>query len=179
MKWLTIDYIKRHSRIEYDCEDDLLRTYAEGAEETILHICNRTYENLKETYGEVPAAIMHASLLLCDVSYTHRCPVSSMTLSVVPYSVDVLIKPYILLAGVPLANECNRIMEVLDVQHANMDYFANQNDDAAKILYERIDDLKAKFTAVQHPTPMILDSMRKQTADLVKAVEMYIASLNT
>jgi hypothetical protein len=70
-------------------------------------------------------------------------------------------------------------MEVLDVQHANMDYFANQNDDAAKILYERIDDLKAKFTAVQHPTPMILDSMRKQTADLVKAVEMYIASLNT
>ena len=31
MKWLTIEYIKQHSRIDYDCEDELLELYGEAA----------------------------------------------------------------------------------------------------------------------------------------------------
>ena len=38
MKWLKIDYIKQHSRIDYDCEDGLLELYGESAEETVLNV---------------------------------------------------------------------------------------------------------------------------------------------
>lgn len=180
MKWLTIDYIKRHSRIEYDCEDDLLRTYAEGAEETILHICNRTYENLKETYGEVPAAIMHASLLLCDASYTYRSPASPANLSVVPYSIDLLIKPYVLLAGVPLINERNRILDALQGEYTNIGFFADDDDSETKTeLIDRITKMVNKFASYSDPTPMILESMRKQLATLQEDVAHYLESLNS
>ena len=47
MKWLTLSLIKAHSRIEYDCEDSLLELYANAAEETVLNIVNRSYEELK------------------------------------------------------------------------------------------------------------------------------------
>ena len=44
MKWLSIEYIKKHSRIEYDCEDDLLEIYGNAAEETIYNITGRTFD---------------------------------------------------------------------------------------------------------------------------------------
>lgn len=94
MKYLTIDYIKQHSRIEYDCEDTLLELYGEAAEETTLNHLNRTYEDLVEIYGRVPAPIVHATLMLVDVSYQHRSPVSGQSMYSVPYTYDLLVKPY-------------------------------------------------------------------------------------
>lgn len=96
MKWLTLDYIKQHSRIEYDCEDNLLTLYGEAAEETILNICSRTYEELKAmgTDNKMPVPIIQASLMLVDHSYQQRSPVSSLNMASVPYTFDTLIKPY-------------------------------------------------------------------------------------
>lgn len=94
MKWLTLDYIKQHSRIEYDCEDELLTLYGEAAEETILNICSRTYEDLKGNNTTVPSAIIQASLMLVDLSYQQRSPVSPVSMYAVPYTFDLLIKPY-------------------------------------------------------------------------------------
>ena len=34
----------------------------------MLNICNRSYENLIDEYGEVPAPLYQASLMLVDVS---------------------------------------------------------------------------------------------------------------
>lgn len=97
MKWLTLDYIKKHSRIDTDCEDSLLELYAEAAEDTILSICQRTSEDLMQVYGHIPAPIQQASLMLVDVSHEHRSPVSVTNMSMVPYTFDILIKPYICL----------------------------------------------------------------------------------
>ena len=94
MKWLTLDYIKQHSRIEYDCEDELLTLYGEAAEETILNICSRTYADLKGDNADVPSAIKQASLMLVDLSYQQRSPVSPVSMYAVPYTFDLLIKPY-------------------------------------------------------------------------------------
>jgi uncharacterized phage protein (predicted DNA packaging) len=104
MKWLTIDYIKTHSRIDYDCEDSLLELYGESAEQTILNIINRSYENLLEKFGTedpldktkklVPAPIIQASLMLVDTSYQYRSAITMQNLYAVPYGVDALIKPY-------------------------------------------------------------------------------------
>ena len=46
MKYLTLEMIKGHSRIQFDCEDDMLQLYAESAEDTVLNMLNRSYEDL-------------------------------------------------------------------------------------------------------------------------------------
>lgn len=101
MKWLTLEEIKQQCRIEADftMEDALLTGYGNSAESTILNHLNRTYYDLTEQYGEVPQDIINASLMLVDVWYQHRSPIEALSLSIVPYTFDLLIKPYMKLAG--------------------------------------------------------------------------------
>lgn len=102
MKWLTIEYIKTHSRIDYDCEDSLLELYGEAAEQTILNIINRSYDELVEKFGStdssgnklVPAPIIHASLMIVDNSYQFRAAATPQNIYATLYGVDALIKPY-------------------------------------------------------------------------------------
>ena len=98
MKWLTIDYVKQHSRIDYDCEDALLELYANAAEETVLTVLHRTYDEVVEEFGTedspIPNAIIVASLQLVEVSYQHRSPITATNLYYVPYTFDMMIKPF-------------------------------------------------------------------------------------
>lgn len=101
MKFLSIDYIKQHSRIDFDCEDDLLELYGDAAEETLAGLLNRgkTVEqmvvSLKEEYGNIPARCYQAALMLTAQAYTHREPTSAVNMSSVPCTFDLLIKPLI------------------------------------------------------------------------------------
>ena len=98
MKFLTLTDIKAHSRIDYDCEDSLLELYGAAAEDTLLNHIGMTYEQLLEKYNnKVPTPLVQAALMLVDVSYQHRNPVSSQNMSVVPYTFDILVKPYVIL----------------------------------------------------------------------------------
>jgi uncharacterized phage protein (predicted DNA packaging) len=99
MKWLTLERVKKHLRLDASNtqEDDLLQLYATAAEDTILNLCNRSYDCLLECYGEVPKPIVNASLLLVENQYTQRSVVSPTNLSAVPYSFDLLVKPYMIL----------------------------------------------------------------------------------
>ena len=99
MKWLTIEWIKAHSRIDFDCEDDLLELYGESAEDTVLNVIARDYTDVIETYGEVPKPLFVASLMLVDVSYTQRSPISQQNMYAVPYAFDMMVKPYMKLAS--------------------------------------------------------------------------------
>ena len=42
MKWLTLELIKKHSRIDSNVEDDLLTLYGESAEDTVLNYIGKT-----------------------------------------------------------------------------------------------------------------------------------------
>lgn len=97
MKYLTLDYIKQHIRIDHDCEDTMLELYGNAAEETVLSLLGRSYDDLLERYSVVPSAVMQATLMLVDVSYQYRSPVSPTSVSMVPYTFDLLIKPYMVL----------------------------------------------------------------------------------
>lgn len=99
MKWLTLEYIKEHSRIDYDIEDDLLELYADSAEKQVLNDLGMPYSELLITNGSVPKDIVHASLMLVDFAYLQRSPVDKISWSVVPYTYEMLIKPYIRLAS--------------------------------------------------------------------------------
>ena len=103
MKWITIDYIKAHSRICSDCENDLLTMYGESAEETVANFLNRgTLEecdaSLRTQYGKIPVNILQACLMLVETSYLYRSPDSQSNIYLVPYTFDVLIKPYMILS---------------------------------------------------------------------------------
>lgn len=101
MKWLTLTKIKQQLRIEpeFTDEDDVLEMYGESAEEVILNYLNRSYEDVVEIYGHMPAPLIHASLMLVDTSYQYRSPVSTQNMSMVPYTFDILVKPYMRLAN--------------------------------------------------------------------------------
>ena len=99
MKFLSIDYIKQHSRIDFDCEDQLLELYGDSAEETLAGVLNQgktvdhMVASLKEEYGDIPARCYHAALMLTEQAYNHRGPTSPTNMSMVPYGFDMLVKP--------------------------------------------------------------------------------------
>lgn len=101
MKWLTLEQIKAQLRIEPDftAEDTLLESYGESAETTLLNYLNRPYADILGSYGDVPLPLVHASLLLVDTSYQHRSPISVTNISQVPYTFDLLVKPYMRLTS--------------------------------------------------------------------------------
>ena len=99
MKFLSIDYIKQHSRIDFDDDDQLLELYGDAAEETLAGLLNRgktvdqMVASLTEEYGQIPARCYHAALMLVEQAYNHRGPTSPTNMSYVPYTFDLLIKP--------------------------------------------------------------------------------------
>ncbi len=98
MKYLTTEHIRQHLRIDAVDEDAVLDLYGSAAEDTVLNICNRTIDDVIEQYGGVPDPLRQATLLLVGISYQYREPVSSLNMSHVPYTFDILIKPYMRLA---------------------------------------------------------------------------------
>ena len=101
MKWLELDDIKRQLRIELDYTDDdqELTGYGNSAEDTVLNICNRTYDDFIDQYGDIPQPIREASLLLVCTSYEHRSAVTQYQMYSVGYAFDMKVKPYMRLAS--------------------------------------------------------------------------------
>lgn len=104
MKWLELEDIKEQLRIEPDFTDDdkLLTRYGNSAEAVILNITGWTYEELKALNpigeDEIPADIWEATVMLVNMSYEHRSPVSMQNLYSNP-TFEMKLKPYIRLAN--------------------------------------------------------------------------------
>lgn len=74
MKWLTLEKIKAQCHIElnFHDEDEWLENASEAAEDAILEVLNRSYENLYELYGRIPAPVRQTSLMLVASLYKDR-----------------------------------------------------------------------------------------------------------
>lgn len=81
----------------------MLGLYGDAAEGVLAQHLGRgktvdeMVDNLTEEFGEVPAAIMQAALMLVDTSYQYRSPVNNTSIYTVPYTFDLLVKPYMIL----------------------------------------------------------------------------------
>ena len=103
MNFLTIDKIKQQLRLDCTCEAELLEAYGNSAEATLAAYIGFMDENnvpsvdkMPEAYGgTMPAPLGQAALMLVDTSYQFRSPVSAQNMSVVPYTFDLLVKPYV------------------------------------------------------------------------------------
>lgn len=100
LKWLTLDDIKAQCRIEptFTLEDGLLTRYGCAAENALLNAMRRTLKSIVDEYGSVPDDLVVAGLLLANHLYEHHGPTENVTLSAVPYSLDIYWKPYAILA---------------------------------------------------------------------------------
>ena len=102
MKFLTFEQIKAQLRLD-DAqaaeEHDLLELYGEAAEDVVLDLIRRPLYNVMQVYGHVPKRLIQASLLIVAQSYQHREPAGSQNLSIIPYSLDMLLKPFMRLDG--------------------------------------------------------------------------------
>lgn len=100
MLFLTVDLIKKHAHIDFDDQDKLIELYGNSIEQTIAKTLNRgltaseLVQSLVEEYGEVPADIIHAGLMLAAESYDVRNPASPVQRHTVPYGVEMKLKPY-------------------------------------------------------------------------------------
>lgn len=107
MKWLTLDEIKSQLRIEqdFDLEDTKLTMYGDSAEAMVCEYTRRTYDDFIDNYGEIPAPIREASLLLVVASYEVGSPVSMQQMYTVGYGFDMKVKPYMRLADGPMEQQ--------------------------------------------------------------------------
>ena len=96
MKWLTLEKIKANSRIDGNDEDAILTTYGNAAEQGILRLLNRTWEDVCENLSDedVQGGLTIAGLLLVDHLYKHRGPTENVQAYQIPYSIDMWLKPY-------------------------------------------------------------------------------------
>lgn len=100
MKYLTLDYIKEQSRIDFGDDDELLSLYAEAAETATLNYIGRSVDELKKMNGgTMPVPVVQATLMIVDHLYQQRSPTSSIKLSSVPYTFDFLVLPYVRLTN--------------------------------------------------------------------------------
>lgn len=98
MKYITLDYIKTHSRICSDCEDPELDLLGNAAEELVMSALNRTLDDLKEANGgEVPASVIQATLAIVENGYLHRGISTQAVQNAVLCGVDSLLKPWMVL----------------------------------------------------------------------------------
>lgn len=94
LRFLTLDQIKAHLRIDGDEYDQELELYAESTEEEALSYMERTYESLIEDYGKVPAPIIKACLLRIGTAFKYHEDVTDRTLYRVPYAWEGILIRY-------------------------------------------------------------------------------------
>lgn len=100
MKWLTLPKIKAQLRIESDFhdEDEWLEDAGETAEDAILDVLNRSYDDLFEVFGRIPAPVRQSSLMLVSSLYKDREKDLAQEVHDNP-TFSLLLKPYIRLSS--------------------------------------------------------------------------------
>lgn len=69
---ITLEEVLRNSRIDTAEENEYIESLIAVAEDMVPKMLNCTWESLFEEYGECPAPVRHAMLMLVDHLYQHR-----------------------------------------------------------------------------------------------------------
>lgn len=103
LRVLTMEKMKAQIRDVQDEELELLQTWGMACESVIIDMTNRTFEELKvweDAHGKgFPEALESAMLLLVAHLFRNREPVSSVTQNMVPFTISMLVKPYVKLSN--------------------------------------------------------------------------------
>ena len=97
LKWLTLDAIHQHCRIDFNCEDAELLQMAMAAEQSILDLTRRTFANIIDTYGRIPDPLFNASLLMVQSLYKNRDAEEQRDSKQIAFGLEYMVKNYMCL----------------------------------------------------------------------------------
>ena len=172
LKWLSIDAIHAHCRIDFDCEDAELEQMGITAEQAILDLTRRTYENFIDTYGRIPDPIFNASLLLVQSLYNNRDAEEQRDSKEIAFGFSFMVKNYMVLTGgTPLQVERDGLIDKLTVVQTEFDFDFGEITDPSDDLVEAYDTQRRNMAAlynryafIQQPTTYICQKFREAIA---------------
>ena len=173
MKWLTLDKIKQQLRLD-DAqateEKKTLERFGASAENSILKLLRRSYTDLLDEYGEIPADVEEATLMLVDLSYKQRSPVDVMNTSVVGYTFDLKVKPYMRLAT---SEDTAEMTEVVKGDDTKIEFTADLPDGL------KLSDVNFTGIIINADTAEEEESFTKEDCIMVGDGESYVVLVNT
>jgi hypothetical protein len=172
LKWLNLDAIHQHSRLDFNCEDAELLQMGMAAEQAILDLTRRTYANFIDTYGRIPDPIFNASLLLVQSLYKNRDAEDQRDSKEIAFGFSFLVKNYMYLAGgTPLEVERDGLLDKLTVVQTEFDFdfgeIENPSDELAEAYDTQRRDMAAlynRYAFIKNPTSYICQKFRESIA---------------
>lgn len=172
LRWLSVDAIKTHCRIDFDCEVAELEQFGVEAEQAILDLTRRTYENFIDTYGRIPDPIFNASLLLVQSLYKNRDAEEQRDSKEIAFGFSFMVKNYMVLTGgSPLEVERDGLIDKLTVVQTEFDFDFGEITDPTDELIEAYDTQRRNMAAlynryafIEKPTSYICQKFREAIA---------------
>ena len=187
LKWLSIDAIHAHCRIDFNCEDAELEQYGMAAEQAILDLTRRTYDNFIDTYGRIPDPIFNASLLLVQSLYKNRDAEEQRDSKEIAYGFQFLVKNYMALTlNSPIVNERDGLIDKLTIVQADFDFEFGEIENPTDELVEAYDTQRRNMAAlynryafIENPTPYICKKFREAIGKAKEDCDEIINRQNT
>ena len=187
LKWLSLDAIHAHCRIDFNCEDAELKQMGITAEQAILDLTRRTYENFVDTYGRIPDPIFNASLLLVQSLYNNRDAEEQRDSKEIAFGFSFMVKNYMVLTGgTPLQVERDGLIDKLTVVQTEFDFDFGEIEDPTDELIEAYDTQRRNMAAlynryafIQQPTTYICQKFREAIAKAKEDCDEIINRQNT
>lgn len=172
LRWLNIDAIHHRLRIDYNDDDADLKAMAMDAEQCILDLTRRTYENFIDVYGRIPDPIFTASLLLVGSAYKNREADGQYDMKEIAFGFSFRVKNYMVLTGgTPLEVERDGLLDKLTVVMTDFDFDFGEIENPTDELVEAYDTQRRNMAAlynryayIKEPTSYICQKFREAIA---------------
>ena len=186
LKWLSIDAIHAHCRIDFACEDAELEQMGIAAEQAILDLTRRTFDNFIDTYGRIPDPIYNATLLLVQSLYKNRDAEEQRDSKEIAFGFSFMVKNYMVLTGgTPLEVERDGLLDKLTVVMTEFDFDFGEITEPSEELVEAYDtqrrDMAAlynRYAFIQQPTSYICKKFREAIAKAKEDCDEIINQTN-
>ena len=186
LKWLSIDAIHAHCRIDFTCEDAELEQMGIAAEQAILDLTRRTYENFIDTYGRIPDPIYNATLLLVQSLYKNRDAEEQRDSKEIAFGFSFMVKNYMVLTGgTPLEVERDGLLDKLTVVMTEFDFDFGEITEPSEELVEAYDTQRRNMAAlynryayIKQPTSYICQKFREAIAKAKEDCDEIINQTN-
>ena len=186
LKWLSIDAIHAHCRIDFSCEDAELEQMGIAAEQAILDLTRRTFDNFIDTYGRIPDPIYNATLLLVQSLYKNRDAEEQRDSKEIAFGFSFMVKNYMVLTGgTPLEVERDGLLDKLTVVMTEFDFDFGEITEPSEELVEAYDTQRRNMAAlynryayIQQPTSYICQKFREAIAKAKEDCDKIINQTN-
>ena len=186
LKWLSLDAIHAHCRIDFNCEDAELEQMGIAAEQAILDLTRRTFDNFIDTYGRIPDPIYNATLLLVQSLYKNRDAEEQRDSKEIAFGFSFMVKNYMVLTGgTPIQVERDGLLDKLTVVMTEFDFDFGEITEPSEELVEAYDTQRRNMAAlynryayIKQPTSYICQKFREAIANAKEDCDEIINQTN-